>query len=45
MGESNSHILASMIKNVKHKLLLNCGHMLQRESPNEVTKALLDFLW
>lgn len=42
--KEETQILAASIKNVRNIILLNCGHMLQREAPKELTKALLDFL-
>lgn len=42
--EEESHRLASAIKNVNAKIFLNCDHMLPREKPQEVAKALLEFL-
>ncbi|KTD00100.1 alpha/beta hydrolase [Legionella geestiana] len=42
--KEDSQLLASVIKNVNRITFLNCGHMLQRESPNEVVKELLNFL-
>lgn len=42
--KEDSQLLASAIKNVNRMTLLNCCHMLQRESPEEVVKELLNFL-
>jgi pimeloyl-ACP methyl ester carboxylesterase len=42
--KAESHRLASVIKNVKQTIMLDCGHMLQRESPDKLVKELLDFL-
>jgi pimeloyl-ACP methyl ester carboxylesterase len=39
-----SQRLVSAIKNVKQTILLDCGHMLQRESPIALAKGLLNFL-
>jgi pimeloyl-ACP methyl ester carboxylesterase len=42
--KTESKRLASAIKNVKQIILLDCDHMLQRESSDELAKELLNFL-
>lgn len=42
--KEESLLLASAIKNIRHITFVNCNHMLQRESPKETVKELLNFL-